>query len=213
MLFSDFINVLPKVLKEQLPAFAAHIKMAPEGRKITLEPGYYLKYNPRKSAVLMLVYEKERRACLVLIKRNAYKGVHSAQISFPGGKMELTDKDLSYTALREANEEIGVRQEDVHLAMPFTEIYIPPSNFLVAPYLGILQGEPDFVADVREVSEIIELPLSMLLDDAILISAPIYTESGISVNVPAFLVNGHVVWGATAMILSELKETIKTAIK
>lgn len=213
MLFSDFINVLPKVLKEQLPAFAAHIKMAPEGRKITLEPNYHLKYNPRKSAVLMLVYEKEAQANLVLIKRNTYEGIHSAQISFPGGKMELTDKDLAYTALREANEEIGVRPEDVHLAMPFTEIYIPPSNFLVAPYLGILQGAPYFVPDVREVSEIIELPLSTLLDDSILISAPIQTATAMSFNVPAFSVNGHVVWGATAMILSELKETIKTAIK
>jgi 8-oxo-dGTP pyrophosphatase MutT (NUDIX family) len=213
MLFSEFINLLPKVLKEQLPAFSAHIKMAPEGRKTSLAPDYYLKYNPRRSAVLMLVYEDGGKANLVLTKRNTYEGVHSAQISFPGGKMELTDKDLSYTALREANEEIGVRPEDVHLAMPFSEIYIPPSNFLVAPYLGILQGTPEFVPDPREVSEIIALPLSMLLDDTILISAPIQTVSAMSATVPAFLVNGHVVWGATAMILSELKETIKTAIK
>lgn len=213
MLFSEFTNLLPKVIKAQLPAFFAHEKMAPEGRKISLSPDYYLKFNPRKSAVLMLVYEKEMQANLVLIKRNTYEGVHSAQISFPGGKMELTDNDLSYTALREANEEIGVKPEDVHLAMPFSEIYIPPSNFLVAPYLGILQGEPDFTPDPREVSEIIALPLSMLLDDTILISAPIQMASNTSFNVPAFLVHGHVVWGATAMILSELKETIKTALK
>lgn len=212
MLFSEFTNLLPKLLKEQLPAFAAHLKMAPEGRKTSLTPDYYQQYNPRKSAVLMLVYNDCNEATLVLTKRNSYVGVHSAQISFPGGKMELTDKDLAYTALREANEEIGVNPEDVHLAMPFSQIYIPPSNFLVAPFLGILQTEPVFAPNAREVSEIIALPVSQLLDDATRVYAPVQFPQG-SMEVPAFMVNGHTVWGATAMILSELKETIKMAVK
>lgn len=212
MRFSEFTNYLPKILIEPLPAATAHMKMAPEERRISLQPGYYTKYNPRKSAVLMLVYPKNGEATLVLTKRNTYEGVHSAQISFPGGKMEPTDTGLQFTALREANEEVGIIIDDVRVAMQFSEIYIPPSNFLVIPFLGMLDYEPDFVPDPTEVAEIVELPLSTLLNDNVLATVPLKTSYAEVINVPAYVVNGHVIWGATAMMLSELKETIKKVI-
>ncbi len=212
MLFSEFTNYLPKILNEQLPAITAHLKMAPESRKITLEPDYYKKFNPRQSAVLMLVFPKNNEATLVLIKRNTYSGVHSAQISLPGGKMELSDKSLEATALREANEEIGVKISDIEVTMPFTEIYIPPSNFLVAPFLGVMSYEPLFVPDAIEVADIITLPVQALLDDNIVASVPMKTSYAENMLVPAFVVNDHVVWGATAMMLSELKEAIKRVV-
>jgi 8-oxo-dGTP pyrophosphatase MutT (NUDIX family) len=212
MLFSDFINYIPKLLNEQLPAVDAHLKMAPVERKASLEPDYYLKNNPRNSAVMMLFYPKDGEATLVLTKRNTYAGVHSAQISFPGGKAELTDKDLAYTALRETNEEIGLAPEDIHVVMPFTKIYIPPSNFLVSPFLGLMKNEPVFKPDPTEVAEIIELPLNVLLDDTIVKNVPLKTSYAEQIYVPAFTVGEHIVWGATAMILSELKETLKNVL-
>lgn len=212
MLFSDFTNYIPKLLNEQLPAVAAHLKMAPIERKASLEPDYYLKNNPRNSAVMMLFYPKGGEATMVLTKRNTYAGVHSAQISFPGGKAELTDKDLAYTALRETQEEIGLEPKDIHIVMPFTKIYIPPSNFLVSPFLGLMQREPVFKPDPTEVAEIIELPLDLLLDDGIVKNVPLKTSYADEIFVPAFNVGNHIVWGATAMILSELKETIKSVL-
>ena len=187
--------------------------MAPLERVASLNAGTYSNNNPRKSAVMMLFYPKNGQATLVLIKRNTYPGIHSAQISFPGGKAETYDKDLKDTALRETYEEIGVMQNDIDVVMPFTEIYIPPSNFLVAPFLGIALSEPIFNPNPDEVQELIELSLDVFLDDATVINTIMQTSYSQKTSVPAFKVGEHIVWGATAMILSELKETIKTALK
>jgi 8-oxo-dGTP pyrophosphatase MutT (NUDIX family) len=213
MLFSKFTKYIPKIVTQQLPALSAHIKMAPQERVASLQSDYYANSDPRKSAVMMLFYPKEGQATLVLIKRNTYPGVHSAQISFPGGKAELYDETPAHTALRETWEEIGVAQTDIEVLMPFTEIYIPPSNFLVAPYLGVCYYEPVFKPDPLEVAELIELSLDDFLDDSIVVNVDMKTSYLPNVLVPAFKVGDHIIWGATAMILSELKETIKIALK
>lgn len=212
MLFTEFTKFIPKIQNQQLPAALAHAKMAPVERIKALEPDYYLDKNPKQSAVMMLFYPIEGNAHLALIKRNTYPGVHSSQISFPGGKAEPQDKDLADTALRETFEEIGVHPAEIDVVMPFTKIYIPPSNFLVSPFLGLALKEPVFVANPQEVQHIIHLPLDILLDDSTIINTPMQTSYAQSIMVPAFKVEGHIVWGATAMILSELKETIKTAL-
>lgn len=212
MLFSEFLKYIPKIVNQQLPALSAHVKMAPLSRIPTLDPQYYKDNNPKKSAVMMLFYPKEEKPTLILIKRNAYEGVHSSQIAFPGGKAEPEDDNLAATALRETFEEVGVKPSDIDVIMPFTEIYIPPSNFLVFPFLGICLTEPDFNPNPDEVVELIELSLDVFLDDSIVIETEIQTSYSQKVMVPAFKVGNHIVWGATAMILSELKETIKTAL-
>lgn len=212
MLFTEFLKYIPKIVNQQLPALAAHAKMAPVSRLPTLDPEYYNDNNPRRSAVMMLFYPKDEMANLVLIKRNAYEGVHSSQISFPGGKAEPEDKDLAATAVRETFEEIGVVPSDIDVIMPFSDIYIPPSNFLVSPYLGISLAEPSFIPNPDEVVEIIELPLDVFLDDSIVIETELQTSYAQRMSVPAFKVGQHIVWGATAMILSELKETIKSVL-
>src|SRR5688572_8107218 len=122
MYFSEFTKYIPKILNQQLPALEAHAKMAPAARLEALKSDYYLKNNPKRSAVMMLFYPKNEMAHLILIRRNEYPGVHSAQISFPGGQADPTDKDLADTALRETFEEIGVRREEIDLVKPFTEI-------------------------------------------------------------------------------------------
>ena len=212
MLFTEFTQFIPKIQNQQLPAALAHAKMAPVERIKALEPDYYLTKNPKQSAVMMLFYPRGEEAHLALIKRNTYPGVHSSQISFPGGKAEPGDKDLADTALRETFEEIGVHPAEIDVVMPFSKIYIPPSNFLVAPFLGLALREPAFIANPQEVQHIIHLPLDVLLDDSTIINTPMQTSYAQSIMVPAFKVEDHIVWGATAMILSELKETIKSAL-
>jgi 8-oxo-dGTP pyrophosphatase MutT (NUDIX family) len=213
MQLQEFIQYIPKILNIQLPALNAHLKMAPVGRPASMTAEYYLDKNPRKSAVMMLFYPKGGIAHLVLIKRNTYPGVHSSQIAFPGGKAEPEDKDLGDTALRETFEEIGIAPHQIKLVMPFSEIYIPPSNFLVMPFLGVAESELHFTPNKDEVDAIIELPLDVFLDDSIIVTTEMQTTYAEKSLVPAFKVEEHIVWGATAMILSELKETIKIALQ
>lgn len=212
MEFAHFIKYIPKILQQQLPAVSAHLKMAPLERAASLQSGNFSPECARKSAVMMLLYPKNNETHLVLIKRNTYPGIHSSQISFPGGKAELYDNDLAATALRETYEEIGVLPHDIDIVMPFSEIYIPPSNFLVYPFLGIAASEPAFSPNPDEVDTILEIDLDDFLDDGVVVSTSLETSYSRLQEVPAFKLQGHIVWGATAMILSELKETINNAL-
>jgi 8-oxo-dGTP pyrophosphatase MutT (NUDIX family) len=134
--------------------------------------------------------------------------VHSAQIAFPGGKYENEDIDFASTALRETYEEVGVDPHKVVLIRPFTQVYIPPSNFMVYPYLGICKEEITFIPDPSEVAGIIELPIATFLSDTIIIEKELQTSYANSIKVPAFEIENHIVWGATAMMLSELKDVL-----
>jgi 8-oxo-dGTP pyrophosphatase MutT (NUDIX family) len=148
----------------------------------------------------------------VLIVRNSYEGVHSAQIAFPGGKFEPKDKTFEITALRETFEEIGIHPDRMEILRPFTHLYIQPSNFLVYPFLGICKEEIFFIPDSSEVAAIIELPLSVFLGDDAIVSVTISTSYASNIMVPAFKIGEHIVWGATAMMLSELKEVLKKVL-
>jgi 8-oxo-dGTP pyrophosphatase MutT (NUDIX family) len=210
--FHSFLKYVPKIAKETLPAAHAHAKMAPIERLELLNSFSYEGLSPKKAAVMMLFYPKENQTHLVLIVRNSYPGVHSSQIAFPGGKVESYDATMADTALRETEEEIGIHKSSIEIIKEFTEIYIPPSNFLVAPFLGISTSEPFFVLQPDEVAGIIELPLTVFLDDKNVVTRKLTTSYAASIDVPAFLVKEHVVWGATAMMMSELKETLKKVL-
>ncbi|HEX8268633.1 MAG TPA: CoA pyrophosphatase [Flavobacterium sp.] len=210
--FQEFLNCIPKVAKESLPGEDAHLKMAPPERKTRMAELDHALLNPRKAAVLMLVYPRENRAHLALILRNTYNGVHSSQIAFPGGKVESSDPDYGYTALRETHEEVGIPPEAITLVKAFTEVYIPPSNFMVFPFLGYTLTEPQFIEDPAEVAGMVELPLESFLDDRIIVDKQMDTSYSKSIFVPAFKIGEHHVWGATAMILSELKEVLQKAL-
>ena len=146
---------------------------------------------------------------LALILRKTYKGVHSAQIGFPGGKYENEDTSLKETALRETEEEIGVLRNTVSVLKKLTEVYIPPSNFFVQPYLGITKNTPNFILQEEEVETLIEVPLIHFMDDTIKIHQNLTTSYAKNIKVPAFLLNNYLVWGATAMMLSEVREMLK----
>lgn len=207
--FTEFLKYVPKIEKEKLLAQEAHLKMAPLERVLAVDEEDYLFKNPRKAAVMMLIYPKDTKAHLVLIVRNSYPGVHSSQIAFPGGKVELEDESLSHTALRETHEEIGIHPENIKVIKTFTEVYIPPSNFLVAPFLGISHSELTFTEQIEEVAGIIEVPLLDFLNEKNIVTKKMDTSYGTDIDVPAFKINEHYVWGATAMMMSELKEVLK----
>ncbi|MCD9575759.1 NUDIX hydrolase [Flavobacterium soyae] len=207
--FQDFLQYVPNLIPVELPAESAHAKMAPLERIQALKNLDINAKKPRIAAVMMLFYPKNEKTHLILIVRNAYNGVHSSQIAFPGGKYEPADRDYQETALRETSEEIGVRPEKIEIIKHFTPMYIPPSNFLVHPYLGIAKEELAFYPDAREVAGVLELPLSVFLDDEIIIESKLSTSYGNDILVPAFNIQNHIVWGATAMILSELRDVLK----
>ncbi|WP_316635485.1 CoA pyrophosphatase [uncultured Flavobacterium sp.] len=211
--FQDFLHYVPNLIPVELPAVSAHLKMAPKERIEALKNLDFKAENPRIAAVMMLFYPKNGKTHLVLIVRNAYNGVHSSQIAFPGGKYEATDADFEETALRETHEEVGVMPSKIEVIKHFSPMYIPPSNFLVHPFLGISKEELSFYPDVREVAGIIELPLSVFLDDEIIIEATLSTSYANNISVPAFNIQNHIVWGATAMILSELRDVLKLAFE
>jgi 8-oxo-dGTP pyrophosphatase MutT (NUDIX family) len=213
MLFHEFVKYVPKIEKEKLLATDAHAKMAPLERISYLKEEHYLDKNPKLAAVLMLLYPKQDVTHLALIVRNSYPGVHSSQIGFPGGKVEEGDSDLSQTALRETHEEVGVSPDKVQIIKPFSQIYIPPSNFLVAPYMGISHQELTFVPDLDEVKRVLEFPLHALLDEKTITNVKMTTSYAVDIEVPAFMVEKYVVWGATAMMMSELKEAIRSGIR
>lgn len=210
MKFEAFIENLSKIEKEKLLATDAHIKMAPLERITYLKNENYFEKNPRNAAVLILIYPKNSLAHVALIVRNTYPGVHSSQISFPGGKEENEDENLMITALRETEEEVGVSRNKVRIIRPFSKIYIPPSNFLVSPYLGYSKHQLDFIPDPSEVKRVLEFPIASLLDESTIVQTKMTTSYAVNIDVPAFQVEKYVVWGATAMMLSELKELLKS---
>lgn len=163
----------------------------------------------RKSAVLVLFYPHRGEVFLPLILRPAYDGVHSGQIAFPGGRYEPTDENLIRTAKREAQEEIGLRLNDVKVVGVLTELFIPPSNFLVLPVVAHIPYRPDFFPDSREVEKVLEVPLREINDKNIIGSSEIQVR-GTSIQAPHYLIQNYKVWGATAMMISELLDVLST---
>ena len=214
MEFQEFENKIVKITKLELPGEAAQFKMAPMERLAELKRIAIEKETARKAGVLALFYPSEaKQTMLALILRKTYKGVHSAQIGFPGGKYELEDISLKETALRETEEEIGVIRNSVSVLKKLTEIYIPPSNFFVQPYLGITNSTPNFILQEEEVEALVEVPLIHFMDDAIKTYQNLTTSYAKNIEVPAFMLNDHLVWGATAMMLSEVREMLKELLK
>jgi len=211
--FSDFLKYVPKIKQEKLLAEQAHLKMVPIERILEVEKYTTASNNPRKAAVMMLIYPKNNKSHLALIVRNTYPGVHSAQIAFPGGKVEIEDVSLSHTALRETHEEIGIHPEKIDVIKTFTEVFISPSNFIVAPFLGISYSELEFTEQVEEIAGIIEFPLLDFMNEKTIVIKRMDTSYGKNIEVPTFKINNHYVWGATAMMMSELKEVLKNSFK
>ncbi len=187
--------------------------MIPAARKLELEKSEKHIQSSRKAGVMALFYpNSENKTNLLLILRKTYKGVHSNQIALPGGKAEREDANILETALRETNEEVGVSIEKINVIKSITEVYIPPSNFLVSPFIGLLEEPELFVKQEDEVEEIIEVSLTDFLNEDMVVTEELSTSYSNNIEVPAFKLNGYLVWGATAMMLSEIKELVKQVL-
>lgn len=191
-----------------LPGFEAQKLLSPPYRQdFDLEE--VKKTNPRIASVLILLYENEEGDVeFPIILRHSYEGVHSNQYSLPGGSFEPEDINLQYTALRETVEELGLDENNIEIISQLTELYIPPSNFLAYPFIGIYHGTPEFYPDEMEVAEIIPIDLQAFLN-----AIPLTFEksfSGHTVEIPAYEIGEEeYIWGATAMILSEFSSLLE----
>lgn len=199
---SDFPNRLRQSLQRPLPGTAAQYGMAHAVRRDVPPPPS----NARQAGVLALFYPLNDEWHIVLIQRSHHpRDRHGGQISFPGGRREEADRDLAATALREANEEVGVPTEAVHLLGALTPLYIPVSNFLVNPFVGYTSTRPAFVPQASEVDRVLEIPFAAFQMAGVkkVMDMPIGARMVLQ-QVPYFSVAGQVVWGATAMMLNEL---------
>ncbi|WP_282135311.1 NUDIX hydrolase [Seonamhaeicola maritimus] len=210
MIYDEFLKSISKIENIRLPAEASQFKMVPPFRHELVKQQKEAMKQAKRAGVLAFFYpDTDDQTKLVFILRKTYNGVHSAQVGFPGGKLEAKDDSLQDAAVRETFEEIGVPVKSIEVIKQLTEVYIPPSNFFVQPYVGITRESPVFVKEEEEVESIIEVDLGHFLDDKVVVSKQVTTSYDVDVEVPAFKLNGHIVWGATAMILSEIKDILK----
>ncbi len=198
--FNDFANHLKNSLKKGLPGTASHEKLMPETRKRELKrkPGIPSK----KSAVLFLFYPVNGIPHTVFIKRAFDNSVHSNQISLPGGQFEKSDIILQNTALRESREELNINPDNVEILGSLTKVYIPPSNYDMYPFVGISNKAPEFKAN-REVERILTVDIKTLLNPRTFQTKRIKYRTGETIEVPCYFVNNEIIWGATAMVISE----------
>ena len=185
----------------------AQISMAPANRSIRRFEEQEFP-TAKKASVLVLVYPKGEELYTVVMQRPDYDGVHSSQVSFPGGKEEPEDDSPWHTAVRESEEEVGVVQQLIHPVLPLSPLYIPPSDFFVRPFLAYALERPEFIIDTYEVSELMEFPINKLLDDTIKGTMEI-NRKALNFKVPCYNLSGKQIWGATAIILSELEAMLK----
>jgi len=161
--------------------------------------------NPRICAVLLAIFPLENDFAIPFMLRPDDGHVHSGQISFPGGGIEESDKNLADTALRETQEEIGLTVSSSALIGTLSDIYIPPSNSLVTPYVAFLSKKPNqYKPDPKEVDKIPELKISDFLNPKNYAIHPVQLPDGTSIKFPAYNIGEYHVWGATARIMKEL---------
>ncbi len=190
-----------------LPGLAAQERMM--GRVVTMP--LTVPENARPSAVLCLLYPVDDELHVLLMKRREDKTVHSGQVSFPGGSYDETDADLRATALREAQEEVGIMSSDVEILGQLTSLYIPVSNFNVYPFVGYAKQRLEYNVSHNEVAYTLEVPLKDLLHadrkTVTEVISPKFPDVKRKVN--AYVLNdGTIIWGATAMMISELEAVI-----
>ncbi len=209
--FSLFIKKLKQQLKTQLPGEKAQLKMAPASRLPYKEYIELSKLNSRKSAVLICLYPSSNSINVALMLRPSELGAHSNQVSFPGGKFEIKDQTLEATALREANEELGIDTKQVEIISALTPLYIPVSNYMVQPFLSYSTRQLSFKKNA-EVEEIIETDVSIFFDERIKGSGNFLSGNMNKIEAPYYNVQQHFIWGATAMMISEVTEILRPVL-
>lgn len=205
----DFIDRLSERLSAPLPGWKIQQEMSVTHRgKLTFDIN--TDTPPVESSVLIMLFEKEGEYYFPLIKRALYPGIHSGQIGLPGGKTEPEDFSRIETALRETEEEIGVNSKRIKVIGLLSRLHVQASNYNVQPVIGIYSDIPEYLPDPGEVSEVIECKVKGLLNSTTKKEKELLVRNRYRVLAPYYDIAGHVVWGATAMILNEFKAIIQT---
>ncbi len=200
--------VLAKALQGPLPGVEAQLQLAHPARTLQAPFGK----TPREAGVLILLYAHDDEFFFPLIERTSHnpQDRHRGQIGLPGGKRETQDADIIATAVREAEEEVGVPRESIEVLGALSTLYIPVSNFNVSPIVATTSARPAWIPQSSEVARIIEAPFAALQHAEAVKHTDRTVGEGVRLKqVPYFDVGGEVVWGATAMILSELRQVVK----
>lgn len=196
---------IKSLLQKPLPGLHSHLKLAPPTRKQELENAQKASLYAKKSAVMILLFHDAGVLNVVFIRRSFYVGIHAGQMAFPGGRFEETDSSVEETAFREIEEEIGVKRDDIELIGRISDIYVPPSNFLISVFVGYLANKPVYLPDEREVAEVIEIDFNeFLMPDAITQKSFFVPSSNQTVLAPCYQTSKCDIWGASAMVMSEL---------
>lgn len=206
----EIIHVLSEQLRKPLPGFEAHKQMFPRGNAAA--DLLQVPETARKSAVAILLFEDAGILNSIVIKRSEYDGTHSGQIAFPGGKFEDTDEDLIQTALRECFEEIGIEPDELHHLGNLSDVYTVVSSFLISPHVFHWKRPHDgFKLSEREVAAVYRLSLNELIRNEAVQHFDVPVRNGLVLKaVPHFVVGEIRIWGATAVILSELKVILQS---
>lgn len=206
MTYNEFIHFIPLIKSSILGGIDDQFKIAPQYR-IRYDLDKIKLNNPKLASVIILLFQDENNVIrFLLTQRPDYEGFHSKQISFTGGKFNPHDENLLQTAIRETFEEVGIQISKNNIIKDLTEVYIPPSNFLVKPFLAFIDAIPLFKPNY-EVDNIITPKLSQLINPNIEYKEIKGSNNKIFVT-PGFIFENSFVWGATAMILSELREIL-----
>ena len=206
----DFKSTILEIFEsfnKPLPGYQAHVELAPYRNKSELN---FKEKNPKIASTLLLLYPKDYEIFFCLIERQEYEGTHSNQISFPGGKNE-SGETIKQTAIRETYEEVGVETLSVNIIGELTQVYIPPSNYLIHPFVGYCDFAPKFKPNSREVKNIIEVNIKELYKKEVIKRKKItFKKNGNNVDydVPYLDLNDKLVWGATSVILNEFRKLI-----
>jgi len=204
-------NQLKQKFELPLPGVNSHLKMASNHHVEEFKNRKYPVPNAKKSAVLILLFHENSILKMIVIRRSVYVGIHSGQIAFPGGRFEDEDIDLETTALREIKEEIGISEDKIEIIGRLSDIYVPPSNFLISIFVGYLDEKPVYKIDEREVDEVIEIPFDDFFKPDVIKHKDFYVNSIKAVSkAPYYDVTNAEIWGASAMVVSELLDIIQS---
>ena len=198
MTASEFINRIQKSNDD----FSMAHSMMPWYRKLVKPSAQTLK-KANKAAVLVHVFQGQQDLEILYMKRPAYEGTHGGQVSFPGGKRETVDADFEHTAIREAEEEVGLKSSMFQIVKEMSPLYIPPSNFLVYPFVSFAEQKHDLILETKEVAYTFSVPLNMILTGELVDSVKVPTKMG-KMKVPAYVWEEEMIWGATAIITARL---------